>query len=74
MTSFFRHRDENSNSNGKKITTTGNRTGSSIIEESIGVPLEYRLRMKDLEILKEAFDVNKKKNFFSSFRHNETLF
>lgn len=36
---------------------TGNRTGSSLREESSGAPLEYRLKMKDLEILKEAFDV-----------------
>ena len=51
------HRDEHSNSKVKKTPIShGNRSGSSI--EIHGVPLEYRLVMKDLEILKEAFDVN----------------
>lgn len=49
------NRDENSNSKAKKTAISGHRSGSSI--ELHGVPLEYRLVMKDLEILKEAFDV-----------------
>ena len=40
-----------------KKAITGNRTGSSLRDDSTGVPLEYRLNMKDLEVLKEAFDV-----------------
>jgi hypothetical protein len=51
------NRDENSNSKAKKTAISGHRSGSSI--ELHGVPLEYRLVMKDLEILKEAFDVYK---------------
>ena len=55
---FYCRANRDVQSQAKKVISTGARSGSSLRDDSSGIPLEYRLKMKDLEVLKEAFDVS----------------
>ena len=71
LNTIFRNKEDRAPTRNKIQTAIADASGK---EDLSNTRLEFRLKIKDLENLKQAFDVNKMKNFFKQTKYDFKLY